>query len=433
MCSGTTTQDQTRRGFRMARIHRRREADRKGTWRQALVFNSLLLVLAVLAVRILVNAYTPESVGDVADVQARDETRREIDRAFETIVPEGIPARTFWAEQIARELSTRDFSAARGYLLAAPVLLDRNDRRALLAAADAEESGSHDERLARAGLLFLPNDVRANYQRAIERPYLAMQDLDAASGSLPLAAPPADAAVAQQQETPDETHSGFSLVGDRADLVRRSQRWVNGDAIDTTQLRLSAIGLLEMRRPDSQAYYATSISILRAAGRAQRLSDAYANYLTGRVNLALPEDTTLAALRRVISTLVPASERETQVLDTYAGEINPEGLARLERDLRSIAQIASYTSPTGAVTLVELAQSPEDIRKLELVAQAGNDRAVALAKQIGPGVIDLAQIGVKWSTGLILQILALTAILIALCWTTFSALSRLRPLQRRWT
>ena len=405
MCSGTTPKDQTRRGFRMARIHRRREADRKGTWRQALVFNSLLLVLAVLAVRILVIAYTPESVGDVADVQARDETRREIDRAFETIVPDGIPARTFWAEQIARELSTRDFSAARGYLLAAPVLLDRNDRRALLAAADAEESGSHDERLARAGLLFLPNDVRANYQRAIERPYLAMQDLDAASGSLPLAAPPAEAALAQQQETPDETPSGFSLVGDRADLVRR----------------------------DSQAYYATSISILRAAGRAQRLSDAYASYLTGRVNLALPEDTTLAALRNVISTLVPASERETQVLDTYAGEINPEGLARLERDLRSIAQIASYTSPTGAVTLVELAQSPEDIRKLELVAQAGNDRAVALAKQIGPGVIDLAQIGVKWSTGLILQILALTAILIALCWTTFSALSRLRPLQRRWT
>lgn len=416
----------------MARIQRLREADRRGTWRQALVFNSLLLVMAVLGVRILVNAYTPESVGDVADVQARDETRREIDRAFETIVPDGVQARTFWAEQISRQLAIRDFSAARGYLLAAPVLLDRNDRRALLAAAEAEEAGTYDERLARAGLLFLPNDVRANYQRAIERPYVAIDDPVSAADAAADAEAPADAVRLRETPPAAETGPGFSLVGDRTDLVRRSQRWVNGDAIDTTQLRLTAIGLLEMQRPDSQSYYATSISILRAAGRAQRLSPAYASYLSDRVNLALPEETTLAALRGVISSLVPASEREAQVLETYASEINPEGLGRLERDLRSIAQIASYTSPAGAVTLVELAQSPEDIRKLELVAQAGNDRAVALAKQIGPGVIDLAQIGVKWSTGLILQILALVSILLALCWTTFSALSRLKPVQRRW-
>ena len=139
----------------MARLHRMREAEKEGTWRQALVFNSLLLVLAVLAVRILVSAYTPESVGDIQDVQAVEETRREIDQAFEAIVPEDVQARNFWAERIAQELEIRDFSAARGYLLAAPVMLDRNDRRALLAAANAEESGTPDERLAAAGLLFL--------------------------------------------------------------------------------------------------------------------------------------------------------------------------------------------------------------------------------------------------------------------------------------
>ncbi|MEQ9316701.1 MAG: hypothetical protein RLN72_12680, partial [Henriciella sp.] len=154
----------------MARLRKRREKDRNGTWRQALLFNSLLLLLIVLGTRVLNNAYTAESVGDVPDVQARNETRREIDTAFQTIVPKGNVARAFWADQIARELEARDFSAARGYLLAAPVMLERDDSRAILAAADAEESGSQDQRLTKAALLFLPNEVRASYQRAIEPP-----------------------------------------------------------------------------------------------------------------------------------------------------------------------------------------------------------------------------------------------------------------------
>ena len=73
----------------MARLRRRRESSRQGTWRQALLFNSLLLLLAVLGARIMTNAYTAESVGDVPDIQARTETRRAIDEAFQTIVPKG--------------------------------------------------------------------------------------------------------------------------------------------------------------------------------------------------------------------------------------------------------------------------------------------------------------------------------------------------------
>ena len=210
-----------------------------------------------------------------------------------------------------------------------------------------------------------------------------------------------------------------------------SDRRSINSGLDATQLRLSAIGLVEARRRDRQPYYASAISVLRAASRAQRLSPAYANYLSGRVDLALPEEQTRSSLRQIITAVIPASERQSQVLDAYAREINPQGLARLEKDLLSIAKIASHTSPSGAVTLLEMAQSPEDVRKLELVAEAGNDRAVALAKQIGPRLIGLAQIGVKWSTGLVLQMLALGAILIALCWTTISALARLGKRYRR--
>jgi len=124
----------------MARLRRRRETSRQGTWRQALLFNSLLLLLAVLGARVMVNAYTAESVGDVPDIQARTETRRAIDESFQTIVPKGNVARAFWADQISRELEARDFSAARGYLLAAPVMLERDDGRAIMAAESIDRA-----------------------------------------------------------------------------------------------------------------------------------------------------------------------------------------------------------------------------------------------------------------------------------------------------
>lgn len=418
----------------MARYHRRREADQRGTWRQALVFNSLLLILAVLACRVLVNAYGLQRLDGVTDIQAREETRREIDQAFETIVPDGMPSRAYWADQIANELETRDFSAARGYLLAAPAMLSRDDRRALLAAVAAEESGTEDERLSRAGLLFLPNDVRANYQRAIERPTVAIDQVQADDSLNDLATDEVSDDDTARLPEPDETGlpAGFSMIGDVADLVRRSQQWVNGEPLDTMQMRLSAIGLLKLADAEAEPAYLAGISVLRAAGRAGRLDAAYADYLRGRVEAAMPEADVLQGLRTAVSAVVPPSVRQQQVLGAYRRAIDADGLQRLERDLASIAHIAAETSPSGAVTLVELAQSPEDVRKLELVAQSGSDRAVALAKAIGPQLTGLAQMGIQWSTSLMLQIAGLIAIAAAICWSVASAFFRLRPARQRW-
>jgi hypothetical protein len=437
----------------MARYHRRRELEEKGSWRHALVFNSLLLILAVLAVRVLVSAYSTQSLDGSLDAEAREETRREIDQAFETIVPDGVPSRAYWAEQIANELAQRDFSAARGYLLAAPAMLSRNDRRALLAAVNAEESGTEDERLTRAGLLFLPNDVRADYQRAVERPDMLYSEQPATPAeTTDTPAPETETSGTADDETEigvspeelsddpmeasepepslDSQSAGFSMIGSRADLVRRSQQWVNGETTDTVQLRLSAIGLIEVSVGEAEPALLTAISVLRAAGRAGRLDEAYLTYLDERVDLALPEEELLDRLSGVVSAVVPPSVRQSQVLGAYEQSLNAEGLLRLRRDLASIAHIAAETTPAGAVTLIELAKSPEDVRKLETVAQSGSDRAVALAKAIGPRVTDLAQIGIRWSTALVSQILGLLAIFAALVWSTASAFQKMQ--NSRW-
>ena len=430
----------------MARYHRRRELEEKGSWRHALVFNSLLLILAVLAVRVLVNAYSTQSLDGSLDAEARDNTRRQIDQAFETIVPDGVPSRAYWAEQIANELAQRDFSAARGYLLAAPAMLSRNDRRALLAAVNAEESGTEDERLIRAGLLFLPNEVRADYQRAVERPemlYSGQADTQASdtevsdtSNNQTLGDVTVESLDGESPETvepapaPQMPSADFSMIGSRSDLVRRSQQWVNGETTDTLQLRLSAIGLIEAANGKTEPALLTAISVLRAAGRAGRLNEAYITYLDERVDLALPEDELLDRLAGVVSAVAPPTVRQSQVLGAYEQSLNAEGLARLRRDLASIAHIAAETTPAGAVTLIELARSPEDVRKLEVVAQSGSDRAVALAKAIGPRVTDLAQIGIRWSTSLVLQILGLVAIFAALIWSIAAAFHRMQ--NSRW-
>jgi hypothetical protein len=229
-----------------------------------------------------------------------------------------------------------------------------------------------------------------------------------------------------------ERANRFSLVGDRTDLVRRSQRWINNETIDTTQLRLGAIGLVEMQRPDPDLDIPVAISVLRAAARSNRLNAAYGDYLENRVNLAMPGPITRGNVRTAASGLNQVDKRQGEVLAAYERSIDEEGLARLERDLGAVANIARHTSPSGAVTLVELARTPEDMKKLELVSQSGNDRAVALAKQMGYPVTGLAQIGVKWSVGLTMQILALIALFIALGWTTVSALGRIRATYRRW-
>ncbi len=441
----------------MARIRRRRDKSRSGTWRQSLLFNSLLVLLVVLGARVMTNAYTAESVGDVPDIQARNETRREIDGAFQTIVPKGNVARAFWADQIARELESRDFSAARGYLLAAPVMLDRDDARAILAAADAEESGSQDLRLTKAALLFLPNEVRASYQRAIEPPRIELSEDD--SDAVPAEVPPVPDTAETAQASPDEATEGgaeaadeadsdsetgeddldplagnqafrsasFSMVGDKTDLVRRSQRWINGDAVDSMQLRLSALSLIEHETEAQAELFLRAASVLKAAGRARRLTPAYRTYLRERIDLAMPEDQAFAAIKDALSGVAPMSELEARVLAAFQGTVNKAGLERLERDLRGIARVSELTSPAGAVTLLETASSPEDIRKLQLIAEAGGDRAVALTKQIGPRVLSLAQIGVKWSTQLALQLMAMVGIAMALAWTALSAVSNARP------
>ncbi len=439
----------------MASRWRQRETTRPSTWRQSLLFNSLLLLLPIMASRIIIAAYTSDIATDPMSLQARTETRAHIEDSFRSLTTEDGEARAQWARRIEATLSERDFPAARGYLLAAPLMMDRKDSQAVLAAAEAEEFGTEDQRIARAALLFLPDAVRASYQRAISPPATKPEPVvsttevvgPGASESGEELAPGEAAEAPDESATESETESETNtqdplghrkaafLLGDWVDLVRLSQRWWEGEQIDELQLRLRALGLIQQARntPDSEAFVSAA-SALRAAHRSGRLKSRFARYISRRIDDALPGDNLRESLGSAFEPVMTTEQRVEYVMQAYENAIDEEALVRLSRDMTIIARLVELTSSQGALTLLEQASSPEDMRRALLVTEVGGERSVALAREIGPDVLELAQIGVKWNRVLVLQTMALVALGMALLWTALSAFTQaetIRPGGRR--
>lgn len=424
---------------------RQREVQRPSTWRQSLLFNSLILLLPIFAARIIIAAYTSDIATDPLGLDARTETRAEIESEFsQLIVPDGQERRA-WAMRIEQTLDQRDFSAARGYLLAAPLMLNRQDSAAVLAAADAESSGTRDQRLARAALLFLPEDLRAAYQRTTAPPEpvapvpepddeSSEPDTETAAVDVELETPRinADAVQLAPLDEPFAAQGSFFLLGDPEDLTRRSQRWLAGEQVDSLQLRLRALGLLTQNdpTPEAQAVFEAA-SIMRAAHRAGRLNDRFASYLRSRIEDALPEEILRAELSAAFEPVMTTEARTDQILAAYRTALQPLARERLARDMTIIARIAELTSSSGAITLVEQATTPEDMRRALLLSEAGGHRSVALAREMGPEVLTLAQIGVKWSRLLVFQVMGLMALGMALIWVTLSALTQTDTIRAR--
>lgn len=423
---------------------RQREIERPSTWRQSLLFNSLILLIPIFAARIVIAAYTSDIATDPLSLEARTETRQQIESEFRKLAAPLGDERRLWAARIDQTLQERDFSAARGYLLAAPLMLNKQDSAAVLAAAAAESSGSRDQRLARAALLFLPEELRASYQRSIAPPpmpegaELAPEE-DTEAETVAADADSAEAESGDQNSAqlaplnePFAGQRSFFLLGDPADLTRRSQRWLGGEQVDSLQLRLRALGLLTQDDPDpkAQAMFEAA-SIMRAAHRAGRLNERFASYLKSRVEDALPEEILRTELNTAFESVMTTQARTVEVLSAYRRALQPEAQERLVRDMVIIARIAELTSSSGAITLVEQATTPEDMRRALLLSESGGHRSVALAREMGPEVLSLAQIGVKWSRMLVFQVMGLMALGMALIWTTLSALTQAEAIRLR--
>ena len=378
---------------------------------RAVVFNSLLILMPVVAFQILRSAYAGQTYFEEPTMDAIAQTKRNIDRAFSTLAPSGETEReAFWHERIARELDAGDVAAARGYLIAAPQLLGREWAKALMAAAAAEPLGSEDARIEAAATRKLPADLAQRYEDARQ------SELRTAQGPSTPAPPETGPGMIVSATRPDNGRR-FALLGTYPDLVNRTQRWIDGDAIDTTDLKIVGLGLIAADTA-TQANDARirAASILRSAHRSRRLTDEFSAYIDTQLDIALPDDRLRPRAEIALKGLETTEVKVERVKAAFTSAIDTGGLRRLERELAHIDQIGKQTSPGAAIHVLELVKDGGDLRRARLVADAGGDRMIALIKESGPVVLSHADMSVNWTTRVILQIMALTAAAAAVFW-----------------
>lgn len=396
------------------------------------MFNSLLILMPVIAAQTLGHVYSGVSITDTPNVEAIDHTRRNMDDAFAAMAPRnGGDRMRYWSDIVSRELAEKDASAARGFLLAAPEMLDRDSVKELRAAADSERGGSREERLANAALRKLPYDVSEKYE-AISGAANVMNTIssdtvtDEANLAPDVDEAPVDESRISISVAQSENNSQFRLLGTYADLANNTERWVENDRIDPLVLKITAIGLIQTDSGDGLAGATLrAASILKSARRSRRMTEGFANHIERRINEALPDEALRAALEEQLSSgLLPTDVRVERVRQAYVSAIDPYGMRRLEQELDQIDRLGGLTSPAAAITLLEVVSNGSDLRRARLIAEAGGDRAVALVKQTGHDALRLADNGVRLTLRVVLQLMGLTAASLAMLFLMLSTLRR---------
>lgn len=394
----------------------------------AVMFNSLLILLPVIGARAIANAASQDltSPESIAETLQRAEARllEELSLTGPRVEDRKL---AFWQGRIMDELEARNMAAVRGYLLAAPQLLGREMGQQLRLRADAEVLGTQDERLIRAALLKLPENVAAEIE-ATERfippqPVSGMPDPpEPGDMSADTSSPDTDfEPIVLRPNAQPEDERRFQLLGSFADLSAMSRDWDQGERSDALIMKLTALGLIQQDYSDGLSDAAAlSVSILKSARRSQRLTTSFTDYLEARVEAALPDEVLAPRIREALSGLATSEVRADRVREAFAGAVNRAGVSRLEEDLEEIRRLSARTSPAGALTILSVVDDGTDLHRARLLAEAGGERVIVLIREQGAQALALADAGISWNRNTVLEMMSLTAAGMLLFWVMLS-------------
>jgi hypothetical protein len=317
----------------------------------ALIFNAAMLALPFAAAPAWRDCEQAHVYGYHLSPSSLAAARRGLEDAAGTMVPEGAERRVYWNSLVERELDAGDFSAARGFLLLAPAMLNTADAVRLETQLPPRAS---DTAIERAAMGFLEDDTRARY------------------GDV--------AASAVQSGQAD-----VLILGDLRDLAIASSDYVNGKPTDEELLILSGLGLAmgDGAPPAEAAAVSAGASVMKIAKRAGGLSDTFEAAMRERLFAACPP----ARLRRELTAALaaaPIGTEEAASVQAFRRSIDMDGYRTLMGELGTIAGVAKTIGVARAAILLESARSLSDLPRLELLAAAGNDRAVAIGKRGEP-------------------------------------------------
>jgi hypothetical protein len=360
----------------------------------ALIFNAALCVAPFIGASAVKIAYGEDKPQYDTSPEALAATSQAMDARFTHLATAGDGSpREVWAQYVREEIQANDDAGVRGFLLAAPAMLKGQDGESLKARLAVADGGG-EQSLIDAALAYLPEDVQEAYEKHTTPAVSLLQN----------AAPRPDTATADEQ--PAENAPTFSVLGDLRDLARTAANWVHEAKIDEFAFTLAGVGLT-VADPESRE----GASLVLSARRAQRLDPKFEAYLQRKLYAAV-------APARIKHALAGEFQGEfgyvsnTPVIErVFKTSVDRAALESLESDLNVIRDISRETSPISTVALLSQVKDGGDLRRARLVAKAGHDRAVALARYDGENFLDTARVVVNWSNGLRLQLLGLIACL----------------------
>lgn len=422
----------------------RKVQTRKAGWMLAVMFNSLLILLPVIGARAVSNAYNQDLTSREGAAEALQHANVRLLEELTTFGPRDEDSKLpYWQDRIVAELDARNMSAVRGYLLAAPQMLGRDLGEQVRLRAEAEVTGTPDERLIRAALQKLPENVavrimeterynpptpqtpaalpgEADTTEPLEPP-AELAEAAAPADSAEATEPAADAPIVLQANVRSEDERRFQILGSYADLAVMSQRWIEGDRSDELVIKLTGLGLIQQDYSDGLSdATALSVSILKSARRSQRLTPSFSDYLAQQVDAALPDAALEPALQEAFRDLATTEVRAERVRAAYGASINQPGLAPLEADLDQIQRLAAQTSPSGALTVLAVIEDGTDLQRARLLAEAGGERLIVLVRERGRDALKIADAGISWNRNTVLEIMSLTAAGMLLFWVMLS-------------
>ncbi|MGE0828115.1 MAG: hypothetical protein AB7O04_02040, partial [Hyphomonadaceae bacterium] len=328
--------------------------------------------------------------------EARRATRAEIEHLAERLIPANADRRRAWEELIARELREGDPHAARGFALAAPRLLGPIDRIRLAQHINAKSS---DAEITAAAAALLSNETRESFSLAAA--YMAGNDAAAARNP-----------------------AAFLVEGRASDFAAQARAWLSGRDRDHLSLVLTGIGAAL----DGQigANIALGASALKDARRAGRLRPAFAARLEDLAEAAFPSEQLRAGLSPSLSDPATLANESRAAARAFSDAMVRARFSDFANALFEIGEMAAATSSRGAGRLLAQADALSDLPRLRLAAQAGGDRAVAVAKRLPEGA-PLAQTAhgtLYWSQSLALKFAALIALMLGMIAATLISLAQ---------
>jgi hypothetical protein len=418
----------------------------------ALIFNASLCIAPFIGARAISTAFGDRRPQFEATSEALAATRKAMDNRFLklALAQEGAP-REVWAGYVKTELDAGDVTTARGFLMAAPAMLRGPDGESLKARLAVSDGGG-EQALIDAAVAYLPEDVQSVWEKQTA-PIVSMFDNAAPQDALKPAEPAAAApgaknapkaskvetakpepakaeppapvvetttAIAKPDPLQGDNKAEFRVLGDLRDLSLQAARWARDDTIDEFAFTLAGVGLT---LADAEAR--EGASILMSARRGKRLDPDFELYLERKLYQAAPPQ----RLKRLLvgefqSEFGYGTAGAGVVENVFKSSVDRAALENALADLRIIRDIARDTSPPSAVAILSQVRDGPDLRRARLVAQAGGDRAVALARYDGAHLLDTARTVITWNNALRMQLAGLAACMALLLLISFNVLIR---------